>query len=89
VLVAELAPAQPERLDPSHEGAPALSTLPPETRSAVEQFVVDLWQQNAGRGLWQSVHGIHGGLPLALLLEGPSSVEAIAAYAVEAGGQWG
>ena len=59
-----------------------------EAAAAVEPFLVDLWQKNAGRGLWQTVHGIHGSLSLVLLREGPQAVEAIAAYAVEAGGGW-
>jgi hypothetical protein len=88
VLVAELAPPQPERLDPANKSAAAPPPLTPEAAAALEQFLVDLWQKNAGRGLWQTVHSIHGGLALVLLLEGPQTVEAVAAYAVEAGGQW-
>ncbi len=92
VLIAELAPPAPEPLDPSRAGSgvtPALATeAEAAARAAVEQFLLELWQKNVARGLWQTVHGIHGGLPLVLLLEGPQSVEAIAAYTVEAGGRW-
>lgn len=88
VLVAELAPPEPERLDPTHDGAATPTAPAADVRSALERFLVDLWQSNAQRGLWQTVHGIHGSLALILLLEGPQAVEAIAAYAVEAGGQW-
>ncbi len=88
VLVTELAPAQPERLDPARDGKAAAAALEPETRQALEQFLIDLWQKNTARGLWQTVHGIHGSLPLVLLLEGPQSVEAVANYAAAAGGQW-
>ena len=39
--------------------------------------------------MWQTVHGIHGGLGLVHLLEGPQSVEAIANFAAAAGSAWG
>ena len=88
VLVSELAPAEEERMDPSHDGETSPPPMAAEPRSAIERFLVDLWQKNAQRGLWQTVHGIHGSLALILLLEGPQAVETIAAYTVEAGGQW-
>jgi hypothetical protein len=88
VLAAELALLEPERLDPAHDPGASPSSFAPEVRSAVEQFLVDLWQKNAGRGLWQTVHGIHGSLGLVVLVEGPQAVEAIAAFAAEAGGEW-
>jgi hypothetical protein len=92
VLVAELATAQPERLDPSRDSAAgnggASATLPPEASTAIEQFLTTLWRSNQERGLWQTVHGIHGSLALVQLLEGPQSVETIAVYVAEAGGDW-
>lgn len=88
VLVAELAPAEQERMDPSRDGSALPAPLAAEARSAIERFLVDLWQKNAQRGLWQTVHGIHGSLALITLLEGPQAVETIAAYAVDSGGQW-
>jgi hypothetical protein len=82
VLVNELAPPSPERLDPSRgNGAEALTTLTPEVRAALAQFLTDLWRHSAQRGIWQTVHGIHGGLRLVQMLEGPPAVEAIAAFA--------
>ena len=88
ILAAELAPPQPERLDPLHDVDPTLSALTPEVRAAIEQFLTDLWRSNAQRGLWQTVHGIHGGLVLVQLLEGAGSVEAIANFAATAGSAW-
>jgi tetratricopeptide (TPR) repeat protein len=88
ILIAELAPAAPERLDPSRGDTAPSAPLAADVRAAVEQFLTNLWQKNTERGLWQAVHGIHGSLPLVLMLEGPQSVEAIAAYAVEAGSRW-
>ena len=88
ILAAELVPPEPERLDPSRDADPTLTTLTPEARTAIQQFLTELWRSNAQRGLWQTVHGIHGGLALVQLLEGPQSVEAIANFAATAGSAW-
>jgi hypothetical protein len=92
VLIAELSAVQPERLDPSLDSVGgnggASAALPPEASAAIEQFLATLWRSNQERGLWQTVHGIHGSLALVQLLEGPQSVETIAAYVAEAGGDW-
>lgn len=42
------------------------------------EFLINLWQSDAQRGVWQVVHGIEGSLPLLLALEGPGAVAAIA-----------
>lgn len=89
ILAAELVPPEPERLDPSRDADPTLTTLTPEARTAIQQFLTELWRSNAQRGLWQTVHGIHGGLALVQLLEGAQSVEAIANFAAAAGSAWG
>jgi tetratricopeptide (TPR) repeat protein len=88
VLVGELAPEQPERLDPSRNNSSAAAALAPEAQTAIEQFLTDLWRNNAQRGLWQTVHGVHGGLGLVHLVEGPASVEAIANFAATEGSSW-
>ncbi len=88
ILAAELVPLPPERLDPSHDDRGAIATLTPEARTAIQQFLADIWRSNAQRGLWQTVHGIHGSLALVQLLEGPQSVEAIANFATTAGSSW-
>jgi hypothetical protein len=88
VLSAELVPAQPERLDPSRGNGNATASLTPEAHAAIEPFLTELWRSNAQRGLWQTVHGIHGGLGLVQLLEGPQSVEAIANFAAATGSDW-
>jgi hypothetical protein len=92
VLVSELSTTQPQQLDPLHDPAggngSAAAALPLEASTAIEQFLTTLWRGNQERGLWQTVHGIHGSLLLLQLLEGPQSVEAIAAYAAESGGDW-
>jgi hypothetical protein len=89
ILAAELVPASPERLDPARDNGDATAPMAPEARTAIEQFLMDLWRNNAQRGLWQTVHGIHGGLGLVQLLEGPQSVETIANFAATAGSSWG
>ena len=40
------------------------------------------------RGIWQTVHGIEGTLPLILALSGPQSLAEIARVAKEEGGSW-
>jgi tetratricopeptide (TPR) repeat protein len=89
VLATELMPPLAERLDPSRGSEVEAGALPPEVRAAIEQFLTDIWRSNAQRGLWQTVHGIHGGLRLVELLEGPESVAAIGAFAAGAGESWG
>jgi tetratricopeptide (TPR) repeat protein len=89
VLATELMPPLAERLDPSRGSEVEAGVLPPEVRAAIEQFLTDIWRSNAQRGLWQTVHGIHGGLRLVELLEGPESVAAIGAFAAGAGESWG
>jgi tetratricopeptide (TPR) repeat protein len=88
VLLAELLPVAPEPLDPSRSNGHAAPALAPEVRTAVVQFLTDIWRNNAQRGLWQTVHGIHGGLKLVTWLEGPDAVTSIAEYAAAAGSNW-
>ena len=37
-----------------------------------------IWQHDAGRGVWQAIHGVEGTLPLLLALEGPQVVAQLA-----------
>ncbi len=57
---------------------PAVAPLDAATRTALEQFMRSIWQNDAGRGLWQVIHGIEGALPLLLALEGPQAVAQLA-----------
>jgi hypothetical protein len=59
-----------------------------DTRRSLEKYLTTVWQRDAERGIWQTVHGIEGGLPLVLMLEGPDAVEGIARFAAHAGPQW-
>ncbi|HAJ38770.1 MAG TPA: hypothetical protein DCL15_24145 [Chloroflexi bacterium] len=57
-------------------------------RAAVEQFIVGVWQHDSQRGLWQTVHGIEGLLPLLIALDGPEAVVALARGVEQAGTRW-
>ena len=59
-----------------------------ETQNVIARFVIDLWEADAARGLWQTVHGMNGSLPLVLALEGPGTVAAIAHIAHAQGEGW-
>ena len=37
-----------------------------------------IWQHDAGRGVWQTIHAIEGTLPLLLALDGPQAVTQLA-----------
>jgi len=87
-LAAELAPARPETLDPAAGNGRFSPEITPETRDALVQFVVGLWQDDAKRGLWQTVHGVEGSLPLVLFLDGPAAVASIAQSVAGLSSQW-
>lgn len=57
-------------------------------RAAVEQFIVGVWQHDSQRGLWQTVHGIEGVLPLLIALDGPEAIVALARGVEQAGTRW-
>jgi hypothetical protein len=58
-------------------------------RAAVEQFIVAVWQHDSQRGLWQTVHGIEGVLPLLIALDGAEAVVSLARGVEQAGARWG
>ena len=58
--------------------SPTVTPLDPATRSALEQFMRAIWQHDAGRGVWQTIHAIEGTLPLLLALDGPQAVTQLA-----------
>jgi hypothetical protein len=57
-------------------------------RAAVEQFIVAVWQHDSQRGLWQTVHGIEGVLPLLIALDGAEAVVTLARGVEQAGARW-
>jgi hypothetical protein len=55
---------------------------------AISAFLIDLWQADSSRGLWQTVYGVAGSLPLLRRLEGADALEDLAGVADNEGGQW-
>lgn len=49
-----------------------------ELQQTAMSFLTKLWQSDARRSAWQIVHGIEGGIPLILALEGPPTLVALA-----------
>ena len=60
----------------------------PVSHEALATFLRTLWQRDAERGLWQTVYGIEGGLPLLLALEGPDALVELAQAADMSGAAW-
>lgn len=64
--------------DLAEADAAPVAPLDAATRGALEQFMRGVWQHDAGRGVWQAIHGVEGTLPLLLALEGPGAVAQLA-----------
>jgi len=64
------------------------TTVTPELRSVLEAFVLGLWKTDTSRGVWQTVHGIEGTLPLVVALEGPQALIDIAVATLAVGSRW-
>jgi hypothetical protein len=56
--------------------------------SELTQFLVQLWEGDLRKGLWQTVHGIEGSLALHLALEGPEALMTVAQVAMREGSRW-
>ena len=69
-----------------------LATTPPDSQEtwlpAAAVFLRDVWAADATKGIWQTVHGIDGALPLIIALEGPDAVVEIARLAATEGDTW-
>ncbi|MCB0021542.1 MAG: hypothetical protein M9936_03900 [Caldilinea sp.] len=81
VLVAELGPEL-------STGASQANGQGDATRAALENFVTAIWAADRTRGLWQTVYGIEGMLPLVAALEGPDALVALARGVAQAGSRW-
>lgn len=64
-------------VDAATERPPA-TPLDPAVRGTLEDFMRGIWQNDAQRGVWQTIHGVEGTLPLLLALDGPRAVEHLA-----------
>lgn len=54
----------------------------------LRKFLESVWSYDAGKGLWQTVHGVEGSLRLVCKLDGPEALVAIAEAAANEGGLW-
>jgi len=79
LLVAKVEPTQTKEMQGEVE----------TVRGELERWMGAIWQADSQRGLWQTVHGIEGLLPLLIGLEGPQAVVQLAHNIVEIGPQWG
>ncbi len=68
--------------------AAEVAVLTTTDRRRLSQFLVDVWNTDVQRGIWQTIHGIEGTLPLILALDGPQSLVDIALLAKDEGGSW-
>lgn len=84
LLVAELTPALQE---PGSAGGNGHGD-PVTMRAALENFLTGVWQADSRRGLWQTVHGIEGTLPLLIALDGPGAVVSLAHGVEQVGARW-
>jgi hypothetical protein len=57
-------------------------------RASLTNFVADLWDADIQKGLWQTIHGIEGALPLLMALEGPHALVKIAQTVAAEGAAW-
>lgn len=70
---------------PAGNGA---SPDPLQAHAHLARFLIELWQADTEKGLWQTIHGIEGSLPLLLALEGPEALLVVAHTAADEGGRW-
>ncbi|RIK58525.1 MAG: hypothetical protein DCC57_00450 [Chloroflexi bacterium] len=75
----------PPQAAPAGNGADA---DPIQTHAHLADFVLELWRADVQKGLWQTIHGVEGSLPLLLALEGPEALLAVAHRVAQDGSRW-
>ncbi|MFO7632158.1 MAG: hypothetical protein R6W76_06455 [Caldilinea sp.] len=85
LLVAELTPALQEQI---YAGGGNGRDETASVRAALEAFITEIWQADSRRGLWQTIHGIEGVLPMLIALDGPEAVVSLARGVEQAGARW-
>jgi hypothetical protein len=70
------------------EQPPTGGVDPLEAHAALCRLVCELWQADTQKGLWQTIHGVEGALPLLLALEGPDALVVVAQAVAKEGSQW-
>ncbi|MEZ4707162.1 MAG: hypothetical protein R3A44_08155 [Caldilineaceae bacterium] len=58
-------------------------------RKPLADFMLNLWKENARKGIWQAAYGVDGSLYMLLTLEGADAVMAVADAAANDGALWG
>lgn len=85
--------AAPRELVDAHIDSAATNGAAPEDPTqayhALTRFVLDLWEADAAKGLWQTIHALEGSLPLLMALEGPTALLLIAQMTAREGKEWG
>ncbi|MCC6167290.1 MAG: hypothetical protein IT329_08695 [Caldilineaceae bacterium] len=61
---------------------------PIQTHAHLADFVLELWRADVQKGLWQTIHGVEGSLPLLLAVEGPEALLAVAHRLAQDGSRW-
>jgi hypothetical protein len=73
---------------PTTNGDTHNNTDPLQAHAELTQFLVQLWESDVRKGLWQTVHGIEGSLALLLALEGADALMTLAQFALREGSRW-
>jgi hypothetical protein len=72
----------------AHPDGNAPTPDPLQAHAALAGFMLELWQADTQKGLWQTIHGIEGSLPLLLALEGPEALLGVAQAVALEGAEW-
>ena len=88
LLLRELAPHAVQGDDTIDRNGVSTIDIPADVRAQLEEFLTGLWANDAHRGLWQTIHGIEGSLPLIIALDGPDAVLSLAQKVDKIGAGW-
>jgi hypothetical protein len=81
-----------ERITPeamaAADGNEGAAADPVQAHAELTQFLVQLWESDVRKGLWQTIHGIEGSLALLLALDGPDALMTLAQVTLREGSQW-
>ena len=85
-IAARALPVNPDAQDETAQPNDGMSHL--QAHNELAQFLVELWENDVRKGLWQTVHGVEGSLALILALEGADALMTLAQVALHEGSQW-
>jgi hypothetical protein len=83
--------SDPERITPeamAADGNYGAAADPIQAHAELTQFLVQLWESDVRKGLWQTIHGIEGSLALLLALDGSDALMTLAQVTLREGSQW-